>query len=242
MVGQASEKLETPRSPLLTSKEKSLENDISQYLLLHHNYTKPGPDPKELRKSKNKCKKETKTKTQAHNSSKLKKIIPKIPVNIISPSLHVQNKVVKYEPFIESKQICDPGKSSKNFQTSIPTVIKCEPVSECDSTVDLDSRLENTDVIYGTYDEATNCVTIVINEDGTNVSDPEEIILTADNTVSSTSLETYSDSLDLPFLKVSNGGISPLSSSGSDCGYESLGSPTHETCWGEMAQLFPSLL
>lgn len=256
VVGEASKKLESTRSSVLnTEKEKSLENDISQYLLLHHNYTKPGPDPRELPKPKNKCKKDTKSKTVLRTNSKLKKIIPKIPFNILTPKgLHFQDEsvqnLIKCEPAIEcSKPIISldsilKEKTSDLKDVKIPKIIKCEPVLECNPSVNLDTSLENLDVIYGTYDEATNCVTIVINEDGTNAIDSEEIVLSPENTVSSDDVQKSSNTLSLPFSKIVNGSVSPISSSGSDCGYESLGSPSShcENEWAEMSELFPTLL
>lgn len=241
VVGETSEDMESARSSVLsTEKEKSLENDISQYLLLHHNYTKPGPDPRELAKLKNKCKKESKPVRQ---NSKLKKIIPKIPINLLNSRSILPKETVhtmiKCEPVVECPSILNLKPGFKTLEP-VPTILNCEPV-ECN--VKLDQSFENTDVIYGTYDEATNCVTIVINEDGSSVTDSEEIVLTPENTVSSGFVKKFSNSLDLPFSKIVNGSASPISCSGSDGGYESLGSPSHcENDWGEMSELFPSLL
>lgn len=43
VVGQAPEIVESDRRPVLDDKRKTLENDISEYLLLHHNYAAKPP-------------------------------------------------------------------------------------------------------------------------------------------------------------------------------------------------------
>ncbi|KAK9886130.1 hypothetical protein WA026_014916 [Henosepilachna vigintioctopunctata] len=215
MVGKPSEKLESCGGVMLgVEKAKSLENDISQYLLLHHNYTKPGPEPKKIApKSRMHNKKESKA---LRTTSKLKKIVPKGP--------------------LKTGAICLQ-------RESIPSIVKCEPVVECSPVINLDASHESADVIYGTYDEATNCVTIVINEDGTCVTEADEIVLTPENTLT-TNVQNDKFLCVSPSKEV-NGGASPISTSGSDCGYESLDSPLSldDEIWDQsVSELFPSLL
>lgn len=165
MVGSTPEKLESSVGESLTEHSDPLKEDISQYLLLHHNYAaKPETEPNTARRPLSR--------------RKLKEIRPK------------------------SKPAAVPA-----VQTPIVTVEEC-PEQE---------------VLYGTYDEATNCLTIIVNEEKPHLTVP--------------------DSNKDP--------SSPFSSSSSDCGYESYDSPhsageVDAEMWDEsisqLSELFPSLL
>lgn len=129
----------------------------------------------------------------------------------------------------------------------------------------------DVDTVYGTYDEATNCITIIVNDDIKIQESVQEISSEGiqnqiDEPMPLTPMHSYTDQLS-PYA--SHDSMSPSSihsddtdssmpinkqdSNLSDTGYESHGSPFEETCsvnetsvltdlWHEsFSELFPSL-
>lgn len=154
----------------MASDTKSLENDISEYLLLHHNYAaKPPVD------------KPKKAKYSYQRNKKLKNIKPK------------HNKSSIEQPVIDSQN----------------------------------------EVIFGTLDESTNVVRILVDNNGIPVT--EEAFQRLESEVESNLI------VPSPATKC----LSPMSCSDSDRGYESLDSPVSlpEDVWDQsISELFPSLL
>lgn len=152
-MGTTPEQLESNGSEVLNNNQDPLIKDISEYLLLHHNYSAKPP----------------KEKTKARRT-RTREIRPK------------QNELA-------------------------------------------------SDILLGTFDENTNCITIVVNDENCEDIINEDVV----QDESRLSVET------------SFGSASPHSSSSSDCGYESFGSPeslgeTNELWNHEVSELFPSLL
>jgi len=182
MVGPTSKQLESSRGEGLEEPKEitAAEQDISEYLLLHHNYAKVRP--REI----------TPAKT-SHPSTARK-----------------------------SNHKCKP-KSKK----STPPAVIVQPVP------DLSLQLETSqnDVMYGTFDEKTNTITILVDNVPMN-----EVVL--ENT--ETPALDPSSCLTAPESS-SEGGLSPRS----DLGYESLDSPAHVSdfdSWdSSVTELFPSL-
>lgn len=162
MVGSTPKQLESSVCESIEQPQHDpLKEDISQYLLLHHDYAaKPETEPKRIKRSR----------------KKLKEIRPKTKI--------------------------------------IPTV---------------QTATNNQEVLYGTYDEATNCITILVNDELVT----EEVTTIAEvNSINDPSSPS-------------------IRSDSSDCGYESLDSP-HSAAepdmemWderiSELSELFPSLI
>lgn len=183
MVGPTSEKLESGvcKSIEPQPQRDALEEDISQYLLLHHDYAaKPESEPKRMRRRK------------------LKELRPKAQ---------------------ETAQ-----------SVAIPSV----------------QTVENQEVLYGTYDEATNCITILVNGEPTPLTEQiTEVVTTIPET-------TSRQLLSVPDVSTFKNPSSPsVSSDSSDCGYESYDSPhsageADVEMWddriSELSELFPSLI
>lgn len=183
VVGPTSEKLESGvcKSIEPQPQRDALEEDISQYLLLHHDYAaKPESEPKRMRRRK------------------LKELRPKAQET-------AQNVVIP----------------------SVQTV-------------------ENQEVLYGTYDEATNCITILVNGEPTPLTEQiTEVVTTIPET-------TSRQLLSVPDVNTFKNPSSPsVSSDSSDCGYESYDSPhsageADVEMWddriSELSELFPSLI
>jgi putative methionine-R-sulfoxide reductase with GAF domain len=187
VVGASPKQLESGGSDLLTTeKPDPLIKDISEYLLLHHNYSA---------KPQEKSHKINRARTSTNKVGKIKKpkeILPKV----VATNTEIDtNKLASYVDVAETEQ---------------------------------------ADVVFGTYDESTNCITIIV-DDGVclnNVTDGE-VILEDDNRLTVPECEVRSSS--------------PHSSSSSDYGYESLGSPESfaeaDDVWDNSAsELFPALL
>lgn len=88
MVGKTSEQLEPSGCKMLEAsleeetKQKKLEEDISQYLLLHHNYAaKPEPEVK----PKLQPRRQHTPKTTIYKKPKVKPIMPKVPEIVYQP-------------------------------------------------------------------------------------------------------------------------------------------------------------
>lgn len=167
MVGTPSKELESSGCDSIKT-EPCLEQEISPYLLLHHNYSAKQPPPPPTQK-KVKHTKRLNTKT------KHKLIMPKV------------------------------------------------------ETVD------NSDVLYGTLDETTNCITIIVDDSSLRLSEAVTEVVTTEK---SDTMEI----LEVPYKEISE--YSPYNSS--DCGYESLDSPhglEEPDVWDKsVSELFPTLL
>uniref|UniRef100_A0A6P7GJS1 X-box-binding protein 1 n=1 Tax=Diabrotica virgifera virgifera TaxID=50390 RepID=A0A6P7GJS1_DIAVI len=200
MVGKTSTELE---SSGCTTNTKSLESDISEYLLLHHNYAAKPPLDDTL-----------KTKSPINRNRKLKTIKPK-------------RKIVTTKPVVPE-----------------------------------------SDVVYGTLDEVSNVVTIIVDSNGVPMTEEalqrlenreEETQLTVPlppvtqgelvtplpvaESNRSTSSSVAESHLTVPTAMLEC--LSPMSCSDSDRGYESLDSPISlpEDLWDQsISELFPSLL
>lgn len=184
MVGPSSKQLESSVCTSIKPKtDDPLERDISQFLLLHHDYAAKPQEEKPVRKP-----------TRVNAKSKLKKIRPKV---------------------------------TKEATTLVPN---------------------NEEVLYGTYDEKTNCLTIIVNDDNLRLGEAVTEVATVPE---SEVLGQYLTVPGVTNLNPSSPG-SNIRSDSSDCGYESLDSPhsvmTESTekevdIWDEsVSELFPSLI
>ena len=185
MVGTSPKQLESDGSDLLIKENQDpLIKDISQYLLLHHNYSAKPLDRK--------CKSSrARTSTKCNSRQKPKNILPKAEDN--------SNKLASFVDLA---------------------------VSELQG---------QSDVVYGTFDENTNCITIIVEDESCLEEVVDEEIL------------VESDHLAVPSRTTSVGSASPISSSSSDCGYESIGSPdslseTNDIWDDRVSELFPTLI
>ncbi|KAJ8930725.1 hypothetical protein NQ314_016454 [Rhamnusium bicolor] len=193
MVGPPSTKLESHGCEMLTDDKKSLENDISEYLLLHHNYAAKPP----------KCTKKSKSPL---TKSKLKAIKPKKNTNILNTSkLAIDNDT----PVILTENSVVNGK------------------------------------IYGSYDENMNCVTIIIDENGIPIDEAVTEVVTTEGSETIAAEDHVPDNTMLTVPSQIWGNASPMSTSSSDHGYESLDSPNsllEMDIWDQsVSELFPSL-
>ncbi len=170
----------------------------------------------------------------------------------------VSRPVVGTRPVIveSSKNIDD----SLNTPTKKRTHIKIEPKIDEDVSMDLENTNTNDDdddTLYGTYDEKTHCITILVSGDDIATDEAvEEVYCDEDHSSEvsmlspvpshcSTSDHSSSQSLNDAIIDVK----SPISiSQSSDCGYESIGSPLSycsdmDELWNSsFNQLFPSLV
>lgn len=145
--------------------------------------------------------------------------------------------------------------------------IKIEPQNEDDGCMDISN---DNDTLYGTYDEKTHCITILVNGDDIATDEAVEEVYCDDHTteteVSMPSIplnysSPYSSSQSLSEATVEapysssqllNDAIhdvkSPISIASNDCGYESIASPLSycsemDELWNSsFNQLFPSLV
>lgn len=213
-MGKTSEQLESSVGERLTPQPDPLEEDISQYLLLHHDYAaKPNTEvtsplhkmrrPMPFSRSMHKREKNTK--------SKLKQIRPKLStIREIPSNIAVPRSKIREVSVIEDN----------------------EDVSE--------------EVVYGTYDEATNSITIIVNDHDLNLSEAVTEVITipehSERQYLTVGTEDFARDASSP---VSSGSVR---SDLSDCGYESYDSPHSSTetdvdIWDEsMSELFPSLI
>lgn len=210
MVGSPSKNLESSRTDSLTPNKEDLEQEISHYLLLHHDYSAKQNTQKPITKHRTsqntKKSKNDKKSTNLRTKTKLKPIMPKV----------------------TSKE--------RNLETF---------------SIDSNDSVENADVLYGTLDESTNCITIYVDDDSLYLSEAVTEVATSEDTndiVSTEENDLKMQTLEFPALNKENmSGLSPAHST-SDCGYESLGSP-HSTIGSEadlwdqsVSELFPMLL
>jgi len=154
--------------------------------------------------------------------------------------------------------------STKNIDDSLNTPtkkrahIKIEPKNEDETCMDLEN---DDDTLYGTYDEKTHCITILVSGDDIATDEAvEEVYSDEDHSsegssnvsmlspapshCSSTGHHSSSQLLSDTIVDVK----SPISIPSSDCGYESIGSPLSycsdmDELWNSsFNQLFPSLV
>lgn len=151
--------------------------------------------------------------------------------------------------------------STQNIDDSLNTpvkkraLIKIEP--KIDDEMDVENGSNDDDTLYGTYDEKTHCITILVSGDDIATDEAvEEVYCDEDHTSEVSMLSpvpshcsftehSSSQSLSDAIIDVK----SPVSvSQSSDCGYESIGSPTSycselDELWNSsFNQLFPSLV
>lgn len=197
MVGDTPKQLESNRCEGVTTKTK-LESEISQYLLLHHDYfAKPDPTIKSSAQQTRIRRKSQITKRSATNRDKLNR---KMKFKEILP------KVEKIEPVIVN--------------------IKPEIIID-----NLDS-----DMVYGTYNENTNCI-VIVNDDNLRLDEAVTEVTTSEPSLTNVD----NNYLQTPTSDYSRDSCSPAPSSG----YESIGSPngSEMDIWdGCVTELFPSLI
>lgn len=192
VVGEAPEELESGGCEVLDDNRKSLEKDISEYLLLHHNYAAK-PPTQNVRKSK------------TTNRRKLKAIRPKVATNVSNT-----NKLA--------------------IDLNTPIIIA-------------EHDINSSDILYGTYDDS-NGVTIIVDNNDIPVSEAVTEIVSKDSqSCSDDAIAAVDNSLlSVPTIL---GNLSPRSTSSSDNGYESVGSPQSLSdldIWDQsVSELFPSL-
>jgi len=173
------------------------------------------------------------------------------------PSERVSGSVVGTRTeIVESTQNID---DSLNTPTKKRVQIKIEPQPEETECMDLEDMSADNDTLYGTYDEKTHCITILVNGDDIATDEAvEEVYCEEDHTsevsILSPTPSNHSspahDSCSSPQLlsDVIVDVKSPISIPASDCGYESIGSPLSycsdiDELWNSsFNQLFPSLV
>lgn len=102
----------------------------------------------------------------------------------------------------------------------------------------------NEEVLYGTYDENTNCITIIVNDDSLGLGEAVTEVVTVPKS------DVLGQYLTVPSVANPSSPGSNTRSDASDCGYESLDSPHSVTTsenevdiWDEsVSELFPSLI
>lgn len=155
-------------------------------------------------------------------------------------------------------EIVEPAKDiddSLNTPTKKRVHIKIEPKIDDDVCMDSENISNDGDTLYGTYDEKTHCITILVGGDDIATDEAVEEVYCDDHTsevsmlspvpshCSSTS-QSSSQFLSDTVVDVK----SPISIPASDCGYESIGSPLSycsemDELWNSsFNQLFPSLV
>lgn len=157
--------------------------------------------------------------------------------------------------------------SAKNIDDSLNTPtkkrvqIKIEPKNDEDDAccMDLENMSTDDDTLYGTYDEKTHCITILVSGDDIATDEAVEEVYCDDDDPSSSEVSMLSpvpshcsstDHHNSSQL-LSDACVdvkSPISIQSSDCGYESIGSPLSycsdmDELWNSsFNQLFPSLV
>ncbi|KAG4066674.1 hypothetical protein HA402_007310 [Bradysia odoriphaga] len=123
--------------------------------------------------------------------------------------------------------------------------------------MDLDNISNDDDTLYGTYDEKTHCITILVSGDDIATDEAVEEVYCEEDHASEVSMlspvPSHCSSIDHSSSQSLSDAIvdakSPISiSQSSDCGYESIGSPLSycsdmDELWNSsFNQLFPSLV
>jgi len=224
VVGSSSENLESGRCDSIKT-ENGLEQEISPFLLLHHDYS-------------------AKQDTQAPGHKLKQEITHKSKKEIYKPSRKIKN-------------------TKLNTKTKLKRIMPKTAQSDCNlETFYIDSSnvsIDGSEVLYGTLDESTNCITIIVNDDSLHLGEAVTEITTTDEEEEDEISETCPDqtivlngetnnveTLQLPCKSISEDGLSPAYSS--DYGYESFDSP-HSVdeieidVWDKsVSELFPMLL
>jgi len=150
--------------------------------------------------------------------------------------------------------------STENFNDSLNTPtkqrdhIKMEP--QIDIDMDLDDMSNDNETLYGTYDEKTHCITIMVNGDDVATDEAvEEVYCDEDYKSEVSILSPIPSSNSSPVCSSSQslgdaiGDVkSPISIDSTESGYESIGSPLSncsdlDEMWNSsFNQLFPSLV
>jgi len=151
--------------------------------------------------------------------------------------------------------------STKNIDDSLNTPtkkrvqIKIEPQEDDDESMDSELISNDNETLYGTYDEKTHCITILVSGDEIATDEAVEEVYCDEDQSSEVSMlspvpsdysSTHSSSQLLCDAIVDV--KSPISIQSSDCGYESIGSPLSycsdmDELWNSsFNQLFPSLV
>jgi len=231
VVGSPSEDLESSRCDSVKS-ENGLEDEISPFLLLHHDYSaKPESQAQTLKIN---------SKITPKNRNKALSVSRDARRNLKKPSTHKHlNTKTKLKPIMPKT-----AQKECNLETLYVNTVP-------------DISMDSSDVLYGTLDESTNCITIIVNDENlslseavTEVTTTDEVVEVDDTLSDPTVLLTESSNvqtLQLPSISENLEGLSPAYSS-SDCGYESFDSPlsvvndTDLDMWDQsVSELFPML-
>jgi len=153
--------------------------------------------------------------------------------------------------FVESTKNID---DSLNTPTKKRVQIKMEP-QEDDESMDSELISNDNETLYGTYDEKTHCITIMVSGDEIATDEAvEEVYCDEDQTSEVSMLSPVPSDYTLPHSSSQSlcdaivDVKSPISIQSSDCGYESIGSPLSycsdmDELWNSsFNQLFPSLV
>lgn len=232
VVGSPSEDLESSRCDSVKSEKNGLEQEISPFLLLHHDYS-------------------AKQDTQAH----LHKTNPKITQKNTNKTPSISKTVLNKNSNIRNTNL--------NTKTKLKPIMPKTAQNECNletlyiNTPDI--SMDSSDVLYGTLDESTNCITIIVNDENLHLSEAVTEVTTTEedmeeeeihsNQTSLLTTDTYNmQTLELPVMN-KDVVLSPAPSySSSDCGYESFDSPRsvddiEVDAWDKsVSELFPMLL
>jgi len=140
-----------------------------------------------------------------------------------------------------------------NTPTKQRVHIKNEPQQDDDEGMDMEHMSNDSDTLYGTYDENTHCITLLVNGDDIATDEAVEEVYCDDDQTSEVSILSpipsspcYSSSQSLSDAIVDV--KSPISMQSNDCGYESIASPLSycsemDELWNSsFNQLFPSLV
>lgn len=159
--------------------------------------------------------------------------------------------------------------SAKNINDSLNTPtkkrvhIKIEPKNEDEVCMDFENNSnddDDDDTLYGTYDEKTHCITILVSGDDIATDEAVEEVYCDEDQSSEMSSDvsmlspapSHCSSTGHSSSQLLSDAIidvkSPISIQSSDCGYESIGSPLSycsemDELWNSsFNQLFPSLV
>jgi len=224
MVGSSSEDLESSRCDSIKAKN-GLEQEISPFLLLHHDYS-------------------AKQDTQVEKHE-------------LKPEITQSKNTEIIKVYKNNSQKTKKQNTKLNTKTKLKRIMPKSTQSDCNlETLYINSLDSSSDVLYGTLDESTNCITIIVNDESLNLGEAVTEITTSDDDEIS---ESYHDqttelieesnnmqTLLLPSKNKDEDGLSPAYSS--DCGYESHDSP-HSVddmeidMWDKsVSELFPMLM
>lgn len=213
-MGSSPENLESGRCDSIKSEKNVLEQEISPFLLLHHDYSAKQD-----------------TRAQMHTTAKKQQHAQK--QKVVESQNRLRNKVQNTKLNTKTKLKPIMPKIEQNNNCNLETLY----VDASDISVD------GSEVVYGTLDESTNCITIIVNDDSLNLSEAVTEVITTDEEDESNVMQR----LEVP-SSGDEDGLSPAYSSSSDYGYESLDSPhsvddIEMDMWDKsVSELFPMLL